>query len=114
MADLNHKISAELVEIASRYPEPVIALERLDGIRYRVHGSRRFNRMVSSWAFRDLVDKIRYKAARAGVRVVLVDPRRTSRTCPQCGRQPARTGQRRPTSDVSPAVTEAWLMLLPR
>jgi putative transposase len=84
MADLNHKISAELVEIASCYPEPVIALERLDGIRYRLHGSRRFNRMVASWAFRDLVDKIRYKAERAGVRVVFVDPRRTSRTCPRC------------------------------
>ena len=85
MGDLNHKISAELVEIASRHPDPVIALERLDGIRYRLHGSRRFNRMVSSWTFRDLVDKIRYKAERAGVRVVFVDPRNTSRTCPRCG-----------------------------
>jgi IS605 OrfB family transposase len=85
MADLNHKISAELVEIASHHPDPVIALERLDGIRYRLHGSRRFNRMVSSWTFRDLVDKIQYKAERAGVRVLFVDPRRTSRTCPKCG-----------------------------
>ncbi len=85
MADLNHKISAELVEMASRHSDPVIALERLDGIRYRLHGSRRFNRMVSNWTFRDLVDKIRYKAERAGVRVVFVNPRRTSRTCPQCG-----------------------------
>jgi transposase len=60
-------------------------LERLDGIRHRVHGSKRFNRMVSSWTFRDLVAKIQYKAARAGVSVVFCDPRGTSKACPRCG-----------------------------
>lgn len=41
--------------------------------------------MMSSWAFRQLADFVRYKAERAGVRVVFVDPRKTSRTCPKCG-----------------------------
>ncbi|MBN1665469.1 MAG: transposase [Anaerolineales bacterium] len=85
MADLNHKLSCQIVETASQYATPVIVLERLDGIRYRVHGSKRFNRMVSSWTFRDLVSKIQYKAARIGIPVVFVDPRNTSKTCSRCG-----------------------------
>jgi len=85
MTDLNHKVSRQLVDLALRYPNPVLAFERLDGIRDRVRGSKKFNRMVSSWAFRQLVDFVQYKAERAGVRVVFVDPRKTSRTCPKCG-----------------------------
>lgn len=85
MADKNHQLSRTIVDAASRYPNPVIVLERLDGIRYRVHGSKRFNRMVSSWTFRDLVAKIQYKAAHAGMGVVFCDPRGTSKTCPKCG-----------------------------
>jgi len=84
MRDVNHKLSRELVDIASSYPNPVIALESLDGIRDRVRGSKRFNRMVSSWAFRQLADFIAYKAAKAGVHVVYVNPKRASRTCPRC------------------------------
>lgn len=85
MHDLNHQVSRQIVSLAMQYPNPVIVLERLDGIRYRVHGSKRFNRMMSSWTFRDLVDKITYKATREGIPVVLVDPRKTSQTCPKCG-----------------------------
>ena len=85
MADLNHKISRQIVDLATQYPNPVIVLERLDGIRYRTHGSKRFNRMMASWAFRDLVDKIKYKAERIGIPVVFADPRKTSQTCSQCG-----------------------------
>ena len=85
MTDLNHKVSRQLVDLALRYPNPVLAFERLDGIRDRVRGSKKFNRMVASWAFRQLIDFVLYKAERAGVRVVFVDPRGTSRTCPKCG-----------------------------
>ncbi|WP_081908968.1 RNA-guided endonuclease TnpB family protein [Deinococcus sp. YIM 77859] len=85
MHDLNHKLSRELVDLARFYPNAVIALEQLDGIRDRVRGSKRFNRMMSSWTFRDLVDKVRYKAEAAGVGVVFVDPRQTSQTCHRCG-----------------------------
>lgn len=85
MRDVNHKLSRGLVDLAARYPNPVIALESLNGIRDRVRGSKRFNRMMASWSFRQLADFIEYKAAKAGVRVVYVDPRRTSRTCPRCG-----------------------------
>lgn len=85
MTDLNHKVSRQLVDLALRYPNPVLAFEQLDGIRDRARGSKRFNRMVASWAFRQLINFVQYKAERAGVRVVFVDPRKTSRTCPKCG-----------------------------
>lgn len=85
MTHINHKVSKQLVDLAARYPNPVLALERLDGIRDRVRGSKKFNRTLNSWAFRQLVDFVQYKAARKGVQVVFVDPRGTSRTCPRCG-----------------------------
>jgi len=85
MTDLNHRVSRQLVDLAAQYPNPVLALEQLDGIRDRVRGSKKFNRMMGSWAFRQLADFVQYKAEKAGVRVVFVDPRKTSRTCPKCG-----------------------------
>ena len=85
MTDLNHKISKRIVDIALQYDNPIIVLESLDGIRNRVRGSKRFNRMMASWAFRQLIDFIRYKSERAGIRVVFVDPRGSSKTCSRCG-----------------------------
>ena len=38
-----------------------------------------------SWSFRQLREFLTYKAQRAGVSVVFVDPRNTSRTCSRCG-----------------------------
>ncbi|WP_147371302.1 zinc ribbon domain-containing protein, partial [Meiothermus granaticius] len=40
---------------------------------------------LHSWAFHDFGQKLSYKAQRQGVRVVLVDPRNSSRECPNCG-----------------------------
>ena len=85
MRDLNHKISAAIVDIALGYDNPVIVLESLDGIRNRLKGSKRFRRMVSSWAFRQLIDFIEYKCARYEIPVLFVDPRNTSKMCSRCG-----------------------------
>lgn len=83
--DVNHKISRELVNIVAGTLGGVIVLERLDGIRSRVRGSKRFNRMMGNWAFRQLADMIVYKAERANIPVVWIDPRKTSQTCSRCG-----------------------------
>jgi putative transposase len=85
MRDINHKLSHAIVDLACQYSNPVIVLEKLDGIRSRARGSKRFNRMMSSWTFRQLADFLEYKAARAGVQVLYIDPRGTSKTCPRCG-----------------------------
>ena len=81
----NHVISKQLVETAKRTGRG-IALENLEGIRQRVtaRGGEARNRL-SGWAFAQLGAFVVYKAKIAGVPVVQVDPRNTSRTCAECG-----------------------------
>jgi transposase len=40
---------------------------------------------MSKWSFAELRGFIQYKAKLAGIPVMPVDPRDTSRTCPKCG-----------------------------
>ena len=83
-SDSNHVISKKLVEKAV-VARKALALEDLTGIRERttVRRANRYER--HSWAFFQLRQYITYKAAWAGVPVHPVDPRNTSRTCPECG-----------------------------
>ena len=81
---VNHNISKSLVNKARRHSLG-IALEDLKGIRERVTVRRAQRRQHHAWAFQQLRGFITYKAALAGVSVVTVDPRNTSRTCPACG-----------------------------
>jgi IS605 OrfB family transposase len=82
--DVNHCISKQLVRKAKDTTRG-IALEDLKGIRERVTFTRRGRDHLHSWAFADLRAKIAYKAQRAGVPVVAVDPRYTSQQCSCCG-----------------------------
>ena len=82
--DLNHRISKRIVAKAQRTGRG-IALEDLQGIRERVRLRKPQRATLHSWAFHDLGQKLRYKAERAGVPLVFVDPRNTSRQCPACG-----------------------------
>lgn len=82
--DTNHIISKRLVAKAAEGCK-ALALEELTGIRERVTVRHTQRRRHSNWAFAQLRSHISYKAALAGVRVVFVDPRNTSRTCNACG-----------------------------
>jgi IS605 OrfB family transposase len=82
-ADTNHRISKQLVHTAERTSRG-IALEDLKGIRTRVTAKHDQRYRLHSWAFAQLGEFIEYKAARAGVPVVHVDPRNTSRQCSGC------------------------------
>jgi putative transposase len=81
----NHCISKTIVESAKRTGRG-IAVEDLEGIRGRVTawGGDARNRLAG-WSFHQLYGFLSYKAALAGIPVVKVDPRNTSRTCSQCG-----------------------------
>jgi len=79
----NHIVSKRLVAKA-KDTHRQIALEELKGIGESTvrHSQRRRHK---SWAFNQLRQFVTYKAKIAGVLVQLVDPRNTSRTCPECG-----------------------------
>jgi IS605 OrfB family transposase len=62
-----------------------IGPEDLIGIRQRTRFRREQRDKMSKWSFGELRGFIEYKAKLVGVPVVPVDPRNTSRTCPECG-----------------------------
>ena len=84
MRDVNHCISKALVESC---PEGTLhVLEDLSGIRSATERVRVKYRYVSvSWSYYDLEQKLIYKANERGQKVIKVDPRYTSQTCPKCG-----------------------------
>lgn len=82
--DLNHQISKQLVNKAQRTKKAIV-LEDLKNIRLRVRVSRKVRTELHSWAFAQLRTFLEYKAKLAGVEVVTIDPRNTSRECSQCG-----------------------------
>jgi putative transposase len=83
-ADLNHRISKEIVRRAKDTGRG-IAVEDLTHIRSRTTVRKPQRRAHHSWAFAQLRSKLTYKAALAGVPLVAVNPRYTSQTCPECG-----------------------------
>jgi IS605 OrfB family transposase len=83
-AHTNHTISKRLVDKARRHSLG-IALEDLSGIRERVTVQRAQRSTLHTWSFFQLRAFLDYKAQRAGIPLVAVDPRNTSRTCPACG-----------------------------
>ncbi|MFF7883829.1 RNA-guided endonuclease InsQ/TnpB family protein [Streptomyces sp. NPDC020794] len=94
--DINHKIAKHVVAEAERTGRG-IALEDLTGIRERVRLRKPQRATHSSWAFSQLGVFIGYKARRAAVAVVHVDPAYTSRTCAECGHV-----------DKANRVSQAW------
>jgi len=62
-----------------------IAVEELTGIRNRIRATRRQRGVLHSWAFAQLWAFLEYKAKRAGVRLVAVERRNSSRECSACG-----------------------------
>ncbi len=83
-ADVNHVISKSLVATAED-TRRALALEDLQGLRQRVSVFRSQRATLHAWAFSQLRAFVTYKAQRAGVPVLLVDPRYTSQRCPACG-----------------------------
>jgi putative transposase len=81
---VNHNVSKQIVASAKGTGRG-IALEELRGIRDRVTVRREQRAVLHSWAFSQLRLCVAYKARRAGVPVVYVDPRNTSRECSRCG-----------------------------
>ncbi|HEY9013504.1 MAG TPA: transposase, partial [Gemmatimonadales bacterium] len=80
----NHVLSKRIVAKAER-TKRAIAVEDLTHIRTLLRARRPQRATLHSWSFAQLGAFLLYKAALCGVPVHRVDPRNTSRTCPQCG-----------------------------
>lgn len=83
---VNHNVSKRLVDKAKARKAGIV-LEDLKGIRDRLEtaSSRTFRRRLGNWSFHHLRQCIEYKSRLAGVAVVTVGPRNSSRTCNECG-----------------------------
>lgn len=89
--DVNHCASKQLANTPNI---SAIAFEDLAYIRRQARkgtktGRRRRN-MLNQWPFAQLQEFTTYKAARNGVRIVMVDPAYTSQKCNRCGYVDAR------------------------
>jgi putative transposase len=80
----NHVISKQIVEDARRTKQAIV-LEELTNIRRRIRARRPQRAVLHNWTFAQLGSFLTYKAALAGVTVIFVDPRNSSRECSQCG-----------------------------
>ena len=78
VADTNHCASKQIVAEAKADNQRIV-LEDLNGIRETGKA-----KCVHEWSFAELQEMICYKAAQAGVEVVMVSPRYTSQTCSRC------------------------------
>lgn len=85
MHETNHKIAKDIVEKAKHYNYG-IKIENLKGLR-EGEASKKLREMLHRWRYRDLVDKIEYKAEAGGIPFKYVDPRNTSKNCSKCGRK---------------------------
>ncbi|WP_059103955.1 RNA-guided endonuclease TnpB family protein [Shouchella shacheensis] len=84
MQDINHCISKALVD---QYGENTLfTIENLTGIRQATEKVRVNDRYQTvSWSFYDLRQKLEYKSLMHQSKVIAVDPKYTSQTCPKCG-----------------------------
>jgi transposase len=75
------RVKASLV--VGDYQRELLSRWETTGAAEKVRKSQRARH--SSWAFAQLREFLRYKAAKASVYLAVVDPRNTSRTCNECG-----------------------------
>jgi len=80
----NHVISKAIVAKAKDTKSSII-LEDLKNIRKRTTVRKKQRTTHHSWGFHQLAQFIEYKALLAGVSVIYIDPRNTSRECIACG-----------------------------
>lgn len=83
---VNHQVAKEIVKEALKGGCSIIRIEDLKGIRARTKVlNKHRNRLQSHWAFGQLQEFVRYKAAAQGIRTELVPAWNTSSICHRCG-----------------------------
>ena len=85
----NHRISREIVNLASHWKVETIQMESLKGFGKNQEGEVENNhkRLLGRWSYFELQKDIEYKAAMAGIKVQYVNPAYTSQTCHVCSQR---------------------------
>ena len=85
----NHRISREIVNLASRWKVECIQMESLKGYGKNQEGEVEDNhkRLLGRWSYFELQKDIEYKAAMVGIQVKYINPAYTSQTCHVCGQR---------------------------
>ncbi len=92
---MNHKISRKTVDIAEKYDNSVIVMEKLEGIRDNTDNSKQHNWKLHNWPFGQLQEFITYKAHNSSIAVRRVHPAYTSQVCRDCLGKTERASQAR-------------------
>ena len=85
--DMEHKISRSVVDYATQAGAGTLAIGDVRNIADVPEMGRKQNQKLSTWRHGKLRAYLTYKAEAEGMRVVLVDERHTSQTCPNCQRR---------------------------
>ena len=84
MTDVNHRITKALVDQYG--PNTLFVIEDLEQVTFNTVHSRVKDQRYEhhSWAFYQFEQFLTYKAEEIGSKVIKIDPRYTSQTCPKC------------------------------
>ncbi|MEM1918112.1 MAG: zinc ribbon domain-containing protein, partial [Sulfolobales archaeon] len=91
--DYTHKLGDRVAKIANEHSSTIV-LEDLEKLRDRVNRSSNFNKKLSLWFYRRIQFTISYEALERRLEVKLVNPGKTSSTCPRCGSRLEDSGSR--------------------
>jgi len=83
-----HIIANQIIQYAKQFPNPVIVMEDLRGMRDNFKKSKKLNKRFHSLPFRKLQTIIEYKALLEGIDVRYLtkkETKNTSKTCHRCG-----------------------------
>ncbi|RKU35092.1 hypothetical protein C6496_17510 [Candidatus Poribacteria bacterium] len=83
--DAEHKITSRFISDCQRAKADTIVIGDIKGIRNTAKFSKKSNQKIHQWAFSRIQQKICYKAALVGIKVVFESEAYTSQTCPHCG-----------------------------
>ena len=91
---INHTISKQIVELAKSEGKG-IAIEDLKGIRFSPNNKgKKFRTRVGKWNFNQLRSFLTYKSLLNGVKLTVVPPAYTSKTCSNCFHIGTRQGKK--------------------
>lgn len=81
---INHAISKSIVKTAKEQSKG-IAIEDLTNIRFTAKKrGKKFKSRLGKWSFYQLRKMLEYKSKLSGVKIVVIDPAYTSKTCSKC------------------------------